>query len=457
MRKSLAVFAFVALACPSACIHTVPATPVSPPATIVTAVTIQLPIDWPSSPTTVAVTLVPDVCPQVAVPAIAAGLFQATTMTCLGTGAVMRVTAADASPFTTPRFVIPTSGNLVLPSAQLTLSLPPVPTRESILAFKLQFQGMTVCGMPWFEAALFSLPASCPRSTVYAAKHLAGDTHAIIAGMQMVGSVYNEPGNPYQAMNWNPLLAGTGLHDAVVEVLQNGFWPEIVLDGDGAYTQCQTYQDDPQGYGNNNYPGGACTSLLKQQLAQIIPLLQHASEGDLTSRVLLNWGWDSVFYGYSPNDLLDLVAYARSLCPACYFGFEFNTGHLPWEAMDMSGYDWILVEFNDTVIHGNATWGILGRLLGPMYHRPPEDSQQNNGNDTNPRPWILAAGTPRGAFGVACFESGAYEFVRDDEPVYQATLTNGTIEAPMTPPDVAAYFTTLGCGTSNASVVSAVD
>jgi hypothetical protein len=99
--------------------------------------------------------------------------------------------------------------SLGLPTARVygasaTPVLPPMPTRAQVCGIRMSFQGLTVpvveetgypwitAGpLPWFEAALVCLgPRN--RTLAYAAKHAAGDTHALICfsgGMPL----YNEP------------------------------------------------------------------------------------------------------------------------------------------------------------------------------------------------------------------------------------------------------------------------
>jgi hypothetical protein len=291
--------------------------------------------------------------------------------------------------------------------------LPSPPTRLQALSLKLTFQGLTVAtqqygSLPWFEAALFSLtPAD--RQAVYAAKHAAGDTHALIAGMAQTGSVYDEPGQPYQQMNYAGLLNGDGsaLVSAVVEVLKAGFWPEIILDADGAYVGCYTATIQ-----------SGCDTVWRSQFAKAEHVLSTSSYGDLTQYVVFNPGWDSVFYGYTPADITDMATYARSLCPQCYLMLEINTGHIPVGGGPadyapggaMTNWDGVLVEFNDTNIHDDSTWQVLGRLLGPAYSRP---ADQPSGDDPHPPNYAgPGVATPRGPYVIPCFEYGAYEWVR---------------------------------------------
>jgi hypothetical protein len=277
-----------------------------------------------------------------------------------------------------------------------TPPFPPTPTRAQALAVKMTFQGL-MChtnqfgDLPWFDAALFSLtPAD--RQLVYACKHAAGDTHAIIGFDTQTGSIYDEPGQPYQQMNG----PGFELHlpayvAAVKEVIANGFIPVIFLGGDGP----------------NNRP------IAEREFPISFNALRAADVGDLNRYVLYLPGWDSVFYGWEPANTVfpAFGAMVKAACSYCLLGLEFNTGHIPigngpsdWVAGGaMKDWDALFVEFNDGNIHTDSTWQVLARLLGPAYHRP---ADQPSGDDPRP-PFYLVNGT-----AVVCFEYAEYEWVR---------------------------------------------
>jgi hypothetical protein len=108
---------------------------------------------------------------------------------------------------------------------------------------------------------------------------------------------------------------------------------------------------------------------------------------------------------------------ARGLCPDCVLGLEFGAGHIPFGNGEgdyrrngpMKDFDSLLVEF-DFNLHDDNTWQVLAHLLGPAYVKPADDP---NG----PLPWYLAQPTPRGEWGVECFEPPTYRWVRAGVPV----------------------------------------
>jgi len=83
----------------------------------------------------------------------------------------------------------------------------------------------------------------------------------------------------------------------------------------------------------------------------------------------------------------------------------------------MNGFDAVMNEFvsDPSNYHNNNTWGILGRMLGPAYIRPPDDIPANNGNDRDPRPFYLSSPSPRGPYVDIGFETDdPYNWVRTD-------------------------------------------
>jgi hypothetical protein len=284
--------------------------------------------------------------------------------------------------------------------------LPPPPTRDQMLNVCMTFQGLMVPTaqfgpIPWFDAALFSL-SPADRLQAYAAKHAstacnpAGDTHAVLTFDTNHGSLYDEPGNPYQQMN------SAGFADnlpafvaAVKEVVAHGFHPVVFFD---------ERHDGPVPEAMHLFP------LAWQALAT-------SDAGDLNRYVLWMPGWDGVFYGWDPpSKIVDWGAQGRRLCPACYLGLEFNPGHIPLgegggdyaPGGRMQDFDVLFAEWNNDDLHSDVSWQVLGRLLGPAYHRPPD---QPVADDTRP-PWYLKTPNPRGPWFVNCFEFNEYEWVR---------------------------------------------
>lgn len=249
--------------------------------------------------------------------------------------------------------------------------------------------------LPWWDAALPWLNPS-DRQAVYAAKHGAGDTHQIIE-LPCGPPLYNEGGQAYSPDKFGPLdwMHGNTAVDPqlpalIDEVLANGLWPELVLGGD----------DGEAGY-----------ALAKMQL----PLITTAL-ASYRKQMLVRGGWDGVFYGWTPEHIVAFGAQFRSLWPDGYLSIEMSEGHIPlgegptdWTPTGrMKDYDVLLTEFNPNNIHQDSTWQIAGRLLGPAYHRPPD---QPSGDDPAP-PWYLSAGSPRGPVFTNAFEYDAYFWIR---------------------------------------------
>jgi hypothetical protein len=277
--------------------------------------------------------------------------------------------------------------------------LPPPPTRAQVIAIHDSFNSLTItfpsgigCDygvLLWFDAALNSIPANC-RQIVYAAKHANEDTHAIVT--YGPSGCYCEPNQPYDSRFTAPDYD----HDPVAfiamvrEVIQNGFIPAVFLQ-EASYVETVP------------------------RLRAAIAALQ-SSTPDLTAYVDINPGFDGIFYGWAPADIAAFGQLFRQLSPNGYLSLEFNTGHIPVgngsadyaDNGAMSTFDALLIEFDLWPMRGDAEWQILGRLLGPGYHRPAE---QLSTDDPHP-PWYLAAGTPRGPYGVVCFEWGTYNLVR---------------------------------------------
>ncbi len=278
---------------------------------------------------------------------------------------------------------------------------PPIPTRDQVCSVRLTFQGLTVetadhGTLPWFEAALTSLSAG-DRARVYAAKHAAGDTHCIVA----LTWRYNEPGQPYQAIEGRDLSKDLPAFRALIEeVVQAGFIAALFLGGDG--------QGAGPGYNNDvGWSYGADWAIA--ELPAVI-----AAVGDLWPYCLFVPGWDSVFYGWTVKQLADFGAVFRKHLPAGHLGIEHNTGHIPcgngpadygW-AGAMRDYDVILSEY-DANLHQDSCWQINGRLEHP-YVRP---NDQPPGDDMAP-PFYLKSANVRGAYFHCAFEWAEYDWVR---------------------------------------------
>lgn len=284
--------------------------------------------------------------------------------------------------------------------------LPPVPTRDQVINVRLTFQGLMVTTkqlgtITWFEPWIMALTDPADRQAVYAAKHAQGDTHLILQCYSSQRAVYNEA--PWQniiAPNCDADLQ-TFLH-LVEEVVQNGFYPIVVYDGDNG--------DDPA-YG---YPNAA------RQAPVLANLLASSHLGDLNRYTLYGRLWDDVFYGSTPPNIRAFGDLFRSILPNGFLAIEFNTGHIPTgggpadyaPGGTMTGYDVIMGEFDWPTAHhaatiGGAEWQILSRMLGPRYVDDPNQTPSNDG------PWYLAIPTPRGPYAFSCFEWGEYQWTHN--------------------------------------------
>jgi hypothetical protein len=283
------------------------------------------------------------------------------------------------------------------PMVVTVLPMPPVPSRDQVLSVRITFQGLSVTTqaygtLPWFEAALVSLSAD-DRQAVYAAKKAAGDTHCIVS----YAWSYDEPGQPYANIPGANFTGNDAAFATIVEeVIREGFTPMIFMGGDGNYDEAV------------------------RELPNIVSALQNNPDGDLNPYVIYIPGWDSVFYGYTPDQLAAFGNQFRSLLPNGYLGVEHNTGHIPAgngpadyaPGGTMADYDLILSEFDGWLpggTPGDSVWQVAGRLLGPAYRRP---GDQPPGDDPNP-PFYLASGSARGPYYTIAFEYDEYRWVRN--------------------------------------------
>ena len=275
------------------------------------------------------------------------------------------------------------------------------PTRAQVIAVQTSgMQGLYVTTaqygvLPWWDAALAWL-TPLDRQAVYAAKHAAGDTHQLIE-LPCGPPLYDEGGQAYSPDKFGPLdwMAGNTAVDPqlpalIQEVIDAGFIPVLFLGGD----------DGEAGY-----------AIATVQLPLIVAAL-----GPLMAWTLILPGWDGVFYGYTPEHIVELGAQFRALCPSGYLGIEMSEGHIPlgegpsdWtQTGRMKDYDTLLVEFSDSNLHQDSTWQIGGRLLGPRWVRPPD---MPAGDDPHP-PWYLGDGSPRGPYCPVAFEYLTFRWVR---------------------------------------------
>jgi hypothetical protein len=255
----------------------------------------------------------------------------------------------------------------------------------------MSFQGMTAPlasgAIPWFEAALASL-SPADRQIMYAVKHAAGDTHALIIVTNGV-PLYPESGNPYtsyQCPNYGANMAA--LIPLVEEVITAGFVPALFMQ-----------EDQPS------------STVLVQAAAQALA----GAAVNLNAYVIYSPGFDGVFPEWSPANIEAWAMLARA-AGAQYLAIEFDAGEIPLGNGPadyapngaMVNFDTLLGEFDNWPALGDREFQILGRLLGPTYVRPPE---QLATDDPHP-PFYLGTPSPRGPYYLVAFEYATYDWVR---------------------------------------------
>ena len=295
------------------------------------------------------------------------------------------------------RYVTPvTPGDYEGPVLTPALPIVPVPTRAQVCGVRLTFQGLTAVTQqfgrqPWFEPAYQCCTRESDRAAVRVQKLAAGDTHLILEFFTDTGSLYDEPGQPWQAAispsgEQNPQWF-LGL---VQEVRESGLIPIVAFDGDNA----------------DHVPRGSANAL--RQLPLLVDLLHDWHTDILYARL-----WDGVFYGSSPANIEAFGTAFRHLLPLGYLAIEHDPGHIPVGGGPtdyapggrMDAYDVIMGEFHSPP-NDDATWQVLGRMIRP-YHRPPD---QPVGDDPNP-PFYLVD-SPRGPRAYIVFEDDEYDWVR---------------------------------------------
>jgi len=298
---------------------------------------------------------------------------------------------------------------------------PPLPTRDQILKVKYAFQGLTVNTsygpLPWWETLAW-LSKKGDRNNAYIAKHNNRDTHAILD----ISGNYLEPGQIYSNLNIGRDYTNDlgSFKKLALEVLNNGFYLDIRLAGDGQSvrnSQGQYIYNDPAGmtYGFN---------WLMDNFEQISSYFK-----DIYKYCIFTPGYDGIFYGWSPEQVVQFGNLFRNIFPDGNLGIEFNTGHIPLgEGNDylpggrMSNYDILFGEFDGWINNFNLTdpdghggyrgdmiWQIVGRLALPYIW--PADEPANA--DKNPPPFLLANPNPRGKFYFNIMEFDTYRWVRN--------------------------------------------
>lgn len=286
----------------------------------------------------------------------------------------------------------PCDAILLLDDASASQVLPPVPTRDDVCGVQLLFEGQTITTQqygtqPWFEPAYQTLTSAEDRASVRRQKKAAGDRHLILEYFTHAQSIYDEPGQPWQAA-----ITRSGEDDPlwfrslVEEVIADSLIPIIAFDGD----------DGERGHIN-----------ALRQLPGLVALLVGLNDRILYARL-----WDGVFYGSTPAQIAAFGVAFRALLPNGYLAIEHQPGRIPtgeggsdWLAGGaMTAYDVLLSEFESWPLGtpaGDQVWQIGGRLLGPRYRRA---ADQPATDDPHP-PWYLREGNPRGRYFAVAFET----------------------------------------------------
>lgn len=287
---------------------------------------------------------------------------------------------------------------------------PPVPDRKTLCTAPWHFQGLRVslpyfpANTGWFEPALSWIPKE-DRPKVYDVKQAAGDK---LYGLSYSGA-YMEPGQPYEqfvGMDFSKDLPA--LNAQIDEILPRGY-VRLFLAGDG--------QGSGPGY---NDPVGR-TYGHDWLMNNFEPLVK--SLGDRWRFIQFYPGYDAIFYGWEPDQVVEFGDLFRSLLPDGVLGIEHDIGHIPLGEGDsdygvgkrMQAYDIVSSEYNgqggltQCLVHDDAVWQINGRLRYPSqpYNRP---SDQPAWDDPNPPGYM--ADCPRGEIFHEMMEWATYYDVR---------------------------------------------
>lgn len=272
----------------------------------------------------------------------------------------------------------------------------------------MSFQGQTATTSlgtyPWFDPEIDTLSAE-DRQAVYEMKRKDGDKVIILT----VSHAYLEP--------WIPMTIGAGrdwYHEGfdklaffIDEIIANGFYVQLHLAGDGNWSH-----KNPDGTWAYNDPVGWTYGY--DWLMEQFPYIA-AAMGDRNDFIRYVIGFDGVFYGWSPEQVVAFGKVFRKALPNGYLGIEHDPGHIPvGEGGDdyepggrMQDYDFVLGEFpGDGIVSGDTWWQILGRMIHP-YHRPPDQPA-----DDDPNPPFYLKPSVRGPRYYWIFEWKTYRWTR---------------------------------------------
>jgi hypothetical protein len=251
----------------------------------------------------------------------------------------------------------------------------------------------------WWETIMW-WPDKADRDVAYAAKKAAGDTHIILD----ISGSYKELGESYDDIGADYSQNLPALVTLAEEVINEGFLIDLRMSGDGQGAGPD--YNDPIGmtYGHD---------WLMANFPRIAAAFAH-----LADRIVFVPGYDGVFYGWEPDQVVAFGKLFRSIFPNGTLGIEFNTGHIPlgegpgyrgaYEPGGcMQDYDVIYGEFDPFNYHQDSTWQIVGRMV-PNYQRP---SDEPAGDDPTP-PYLLHTSNARGPWFFIAFEILTYQWVR---------------------------------------------
>lgn len=177
----------------------------------------------------------------------------------------------------------------------LVKPLPPIPTRAQVCRIKMSLQGLTYQTAQYgpMPGVFFWSSYADRKTSVFPAHRAAGDTHLPVG----ISGSYNEP-----STIWPPEITKGGdnsknlraFKDQIREVIDEGFFVDVVLSGDGQSKGDATGYNDPVGstYGYQ---------WLMNNLPRILKAVRGDADSecpdgvDLTPYCIWRPGWDGVF------------------------------------------------------------------------------------------------------------------------------------------------------------------